>query len=102
MEELQFLCHKIRLRFEDKEIINSGGEVRIIDPCCGEGVALEMLSDTLREQGSNVKSYGVELEEFRYVEAKKVLDHVIHDGYENLRTQPIFVIMAKSTIPTRF
>ncbi|WP_240420314.1 DUF6094 domain-containing protein [Paenibacillus periandrae] len=64
-----------------------------MDPCSGEGIALEMLSDTLREQGGNVKSYAVELEESRYEEAKQVLDHVIHDGYENLRTQPMFSLL---------
>ncbi|NHN33269.1 hypothetical protein G9U52_25985 [Paenibacillus sp. S3N08] len=71
----------------------SNAEMQKLVRLLPSGVALEMLSDSLREQGGNVKSYGVELEESRYEEARQVLDHVIHDGYENLRTQPMFSLL---------
>lgn len=87
IDELKLLCKRIRLRYDEAEVSR---EVRIIDPCCGQGEALDLIAETLKEQGGDVRSYGVELEETRYEAAGYILDHVIHDGYENLRTQPMF------------
>ncbi|MEF3309373.1 DUF6094 domain-containing protein [Paenibacillus sp. GYB004] len=50
-----------------------------------------MFAEQLHE--SNPVTYGVELEEGRYHTAKTVLDHVIHDGYENLRTESNFSLL---------
>ncbi|RUS44921.1 DUF6094 domain-containing protein [Cohnella sp. AR92] len=92
IDELQLLCKRIRLRYQGEEA-QGAGEVRIIDPCCGEGEALNMLAISLQEQGADVKSYGVELEQTRYEKARQVIDHVILDGYEFLRTQPMFSLL---------
>jgi hypothetical protein len=92
IDELQLLCKRIRLRYNEEESPGAR-QMRIIDPCCGEGEALRVIADALQKQGAEVTSYGVELEETRYEEARGTLDHVIHDGYENLRTQPMFSIL---------
>ena len=40
--------------------------VNILDPCCGEGLALKKLVD-----GINAKTYGIELDEYRAEQAKE-------------------------------
>lgn len=63
--------------------------INMIDPCCGTGEALSHLS----KLHDNTITYGVELEESRAAKAKENLDYVIHDGYENLRTESKFSAM---------
>jgi hypothetical protein len=58
-----------------------GEGVNLFDPCCGEGHALKMLSDTI----AGSVTYGVELEKGRARAAKNILDHVVHCGYESIR-----------------
>lgn len=77
-EEMELVCNK-RLRAEP------GKKVNLLDPCCGEGAALEQLARALRDQGAVVRTFGVELEKERARAAKKVLDRVVHDGYEYLQ-----------------
>lgn len=55
-----------------------GGSVRIIDPCCGEGVALAECANYLREAGADVFSAGIEFNAERAQHAKTLLDHVVH------------------------
>jgi hypothetical protein len=58
----------------------------ILDPCAGEGDALKMIYDRLKEMGAEPVSYGVELEENRAEKCKTVLDYAIKCGYEDVRT----------------
>ncbi len=62
-----------------------GDTLNLCDPCAGEGVVLSQLAGALKEKGAEVKTYGIELEEGRARKAKQVLDHVIADGYEQVR-----------------
>jgi len=66
------------------------GFINLLDPCAGEGKALKQLGDHLMSINSQVTTYGVELEEGRFEKAKNVLDIVVHEGYENLRTEANF------------
>ena len=52
----------------------------ILDPCCGEGMALQRLCE-----GTNSQSYGIELDGYRADEAKGRLDEVLKSGYEQTR-----------------
>ena len=52
--------------------------LRILDPCCGAGDALEQLASTIeRPDGAVVETYGVELHAGRAREAEERLDHVL-------------------------
>jgi tRNA1(Val) A37 N6-methylase TrmN6 len=56
-------------------------DVRIFDPCCGEGDALATVAAHLTELGSKVHSVGVEFDADRYQLAKNQLHHVIRSDY---------------------
>lgn len=47
--------------------------VRLLDPCCGTGVALRQLADAVGGE-----TYGIEIEAQRAEEAGNALDHVLH------------------------
>lgn len=67
------------------------GYLNLFDPCSGEGEALKQLADHFRTiKNVTVQTYGVELEETRFQKAKDVHDHLLHDGYENVRTEANF------------
>lgn len=51
------------------------GVMRILDPCCGEGVALAEVKHVL---GERCMGYGIEYDEDRAWHAKDLLDHCIH------------------------
>ncbi|MEF3304191.1 DUF6094 domain-containing protein [Paenibacillus sp. GYB003] len=87
IEQLNLLCKAIK--FHPQE--DADNFLNIIDPCCGEGEALKFFANRLHE--SNPVTYGVELEEGRCQSARAILDHVIHDGYENLRTESKFSLL---------
>jgi len=53
--------------------------IHAIDPCCGEGIALEALL-----RGMSAIAYGIELDGARAAEAEKRLRHVIRAGYEEV------------------
>ncbi|MBK6742583.1 MAG: SAM-dependent methyltransferase [Hydrogenophilales bacterium] len=55
-----------------------GGQVRIIDPCCGEGIALAEVKNTLTEAGASVEALGIEFDAERAWHAKQLLDTVLH------------------------
>ena len=64
--------------------------VRLLDPCCGEGVALNTLKETLQQKrrhayGGIIETYGIELNANRTAESRKVLDHVIGGDIGNTR-----------------
>lgn len=56
----------------------AAGKVRILDPCCGEGVALAEVRHHLSECGALVSALGVEFDGERAWHAKEMLDRVIH------------------------
>ena len=47
------------------------GNANVLDPCCGEGLALESLAD-----GANATTYGIEPDAYRADQARGILDHV--------------------------
>lgn len=57
---------------------SSHGEVRIIDPTAGEGVALAECKAWLQSEGGQVAAYGVEYDAERAWHAKRLLDRCIH------------------------
>ncbi len=70
------------------------GYLNFFDPCVGEGEALKQMSDQFRFLHElKVQTYGVELEETRFEKARATLDHVINDGYENVRTESNFNVV---------
>jgi hypothetical protein len=76
-EEMELILK--RLTFEQ------GKPISIIDPCAGEGDALQLMGKRLKDQGCEVTTYGIELEKGRAIEAEKKLDHVLSCGYEEAR-----------------
>jgi hypothetical protein len=64
------------------------GYLNLLDPCAGEGEALKQIKKHFGNlQDITALSYGVELEETRFLKSNEVLDCVIHEGYENVRTE---------------
>lgn len=56
---------------------NKGGSFRFLDPCAGQGEALDQIAQTLGQQGAHITTYGVELSNSRAALAEQVLDHCI-------------------------
>lgn len=54
------------------------GNVRILDPCCGEGTALAEVKHHLTDCGATVDALGVEFDAERAWHAKGLLDTVAH------------------------
>jgi len=79
-EETELICSRLTAE--------PGSKIAILDPCCGEGIALERMANALREQGAEVVSYGIELEEGRAKSAQSHLDHVICSPYEDAMVTP--------------
>jgi hypothetical protein len=55
-----------------------GNELRILDPCCGEGTALAEVKHHLTQCGSKVTAYGIEFDAARAWHSKNLLDMVAH------------------------
>lgn len=53
-------------------------KVRILDPCCGEGVALAEIKHRLSECGAQTTALGIEYDRERAWHAKEILDRVAH------------------------
>jgi tRNA1(Val) A37 N6-methylase TrmN6 len=62
--------------------------VAILDPCCGEGVALAELEHSLSETGATVQAYGVEYDAERAWHAKQMLDVVAHADVHDMAIKP--------------
>jgi tRNA1(Val) A37 N6-methylase TrmN6 len=60
-------------------------DIRALDPCCGEGFALSILADQLRESGAKPQCFGVELDEERAWHAKTLLSTVAHADIHDVR-----------------
>lgn len=60
------------------------GTARIIDPCCGEGAALNELENHLKLNGRDFTSFGIEINEERAYHAKEILQHVAHSNIEQV------------------
>lgn len=70
------------------DIDTPGAEVRIFDPCCGEGLALQMLAAHLQGCGAECRTFGVELDHDRAEASMRLLNHVIQADIENTKLQP--------------
>lgn len=64
------------------------GQLRIIDPCCGEGVALAEAKAHLEDLGARVEALGVEFDRERAWHAKDLLDAVIHSDIHDVVIGP--------------
>ena len=56
----------------------TGGDVRVLDPCCGCGTALSFVAQHLQDAGATVQSLGIEFDSERAWHAKQSLGRVIH------------------------
>jgi tRNA1(Val) A37 N6-methylase TrmN6 len=65
-------------------ITPAGGRVRIVDPCCGEGVALAEIRQHLLDAGAEVQALGVEYDTERAWHAKQLLDVAIHSDIHDV------------------
>ncbi|MDQ0896415.1 MULTISPECIES: DUF6094 domain-containing protein [unclassified Paenibacillus] len=89
-EEMELLLRALHV----PEVAAAEKPIYIYDPCCGEGEALSMLTQAFHEKGAvNTRSYGSEIEDGRYEVAAEVLDHVLHEGYQFVRTEPKFSLL---------
>jgi hypothetical protein len=61
-----------------------GEQLRIHDPCCGEGVALAEIQRHLQEQGAAVQALGIEFDTERAWHAKQLLDVAIHSDVQDV------------------
>lgn len=61
-----------------------GGTLRILDPCCGEGVALAEAKHHLEQCGAAVSAYGIEYNAERAWHAKEMLDRVTHSDVNDV------------------
>ncbi len=55
-----------------KKIINIQPEARLLDTCCGEGQALKVITE-----GTQAKTFGVELDQQRFKKAQEVLGQTV-------------------------
>ena len=65
-----------------------GQVVRILDPCCGEGVALAEAKHHLTECGAQVSALGIEYDRERAYHAKQLLDRVVHSDVHDVVVTP--------------
>lgn len=64
------------------------GDLRILDPCCGEGVALAEVKHHLQQCGAAVRALGVEYDAERAWHAKRLLDTVLHSDINDVACSP--------------
>lgn len=77
IEEMKLILKRVTSYRDD--------HVTILDPCSGEGIALQEFKNHLEQNGTNVTSYGIELEKNRAIESKKRLDYVENCSYDEIR-----------------
>lgn len=61
-----------------------GLNLRVLDPCCGEGTALAEVQNHLGECGASVESFGVEFDPERARHAKQLLGRVAHTDVNDM------------------
>ena len=61
-----------------------GPKLRILDPCCGEGVALAEIKHHLVESGAVVEALGIEYDADRAWHSKQILDRVAHSDMNDV------------------
>ena len=61
-----------------------GPRLRILDPCCGEGVALAEVKHHLVEKGAAVAALGIEYDAERAWHSKQILDRVAHSDMNDV------------------
>lgn len=85
-EETDLICSRLTAE--------QGSSIAIFDPCCGEGIALKKMANSLKAQSADIVSYGVELEEGRARDAHDHINHVICSPYEDsIITPQVFSYM---------
>lgn len=77
-KEMKLVCQKFTVEPDTR--------VLLLDPCAGKGEALKMLADHLKSLGGEPVTYGIEIEETRAEECKKILDHAVKCDYNQART----------------
>ncbi len=65
--------------------VATSGSVRVLDPCCGEGAALQHIAGHLQSCGGDVASFGIDVDEERAWHAKTVLGTVAHADVHDVR-----------------
>ena len=65
--------------------VATSGPVRVLDPCCGEGAALQHIAGHLQSCGGDVASFGIDVDEERAWHAKTVLGTVAHADVHDVR-----------------
>ncbi|HVU70043.1 MAG TPA: DUF6094 domain-containing protein, partial [Ktedonobacteraceae bacterium] len=64
--------------------------IRMLDPCCGEGTALKLIAEAVKQQHSlthgrwsqaAISTWGIELDQVRAKQAASQLDHVLATSY---------------------
>ena len=61
-----------------------GSDLRILDPCCGEGTALAEVKHHLVQSGAAVTAYGIEFDAERAWHAKEILDTTAHSDVNDV------------------
>lgn len=67
------------------------GNVRMLDPCCGEGTALADVRQLLtvdRGSAAGAEAFGIEIDGDRARHAKQILDRVIHADVHDVVVRP--------------
>lgn len=62
-------------------VIPSSHSRRLLDPCCGEGIAAQFVANAW-----NLEAYGIEIDAERALEASERLHRVLHLDYASVRT----------------
>lgn len=78
-ETIDLICQSLAVKFPS--------EIKILDPCCGAGAALERIGINLKVPKENL--YGVELDEKRAEQAAERLGHVVHASFFNAKIVPM-------------
>ena len=63
---------------------NKGGSFHFLDPCAGQGDALQAIAAKVRESGAEVKTFGVELSQPRAEIASTVLDTCVSADWSDI------------------
>jgi hypothetical protein len=66
----------------------TSGQIRIHDPCCGEGVALAEIKHHLAAEGAQVTALGIEYDAERAWHAKQLLDVAVHSDMHDVVLSP--------------